>query len=364
MARLTLFALSLSALMACSTAQVAGAAGAGLSEKERYAQAEALRLGSAGAADAEGALDLMAALAQDGNSRAQARLAYYYLKGIGGPVDQEAAALWYQAAIAGGRDSARVSYAKLLAAKGDTAEALLQLDLAVEAGLSKAQVLRASYHYQGRFGDLSDRAFGQAALTELAQAGDMAAIQVVLRAVHEGADFEVDAAGLTQQLLGFARSDQAKAGGKAAETLLRVWRGQAGADMLALRTEMLAHPSLRARARAEDGLMLAHDSEDARAFRTAAQQIVAQASGADFERALYVTSRLDQNAYVHVLQEELRSRGYAVGPTTGVFNTRTLWAVVAFCKDTGIQPQCRLGPMRARVIKTIVGELAAMPPQA
>ncbi|MDA5557269.1 peptidoglycan-binding domain-containing protein [Shimia sp. MMG029] len=364
MVRSTLFALSFSALAAFSVSEAYASATGGLSNKERYAQAEALRLGTGASQDSASAFALMSDLARDGDSRAQARLAYYYLKGIGVDADPAAAAVWYEAAIDAGRDSARTSYAKLLAAQGAGDAALAQLDKASEAGLEKAQVLRATYHYQGKFGSASDADFGQAQLTDFATSGNMAAMQVVLAAMQKGASFDVDADLMTAQMLAFAREDQAKSGGKAAEALLRLWREQTDAQSIALRTELVAHPSLRMRAKAEEGLLLAHATHDPRAFRGAAEEIIAQTSGADFNRAVYVVSRLDKNAYVHVLQEELKRRGYAVGPTTGIFNTRTMWAVVEFCQDTGIQAECRLGPLRAKVIKVIVGELAEMTPGA
>ncbi|WP_422048858.1 peptidoglycan-binding protein [Shimia sp.] len=364
MTRRLLFALSFAALTATPLADTSVFAMQALTEKERYAKAEALRFGTEMPKDTAAAFLEMQALAQDGNARAQARLAYYHLKGIGTSVDPDAAALWYQAAINAGRDNVRTSYAKLLMSQGQAVEALTQLNVASEAGVEKAQALRAQYHYLGRFAEASDKPFGRAELTRFAQAGDVASMKVVLSAMQQGAEFDVDADLLTAQMLDVARQDSGKAGGKAAEALLRLWRGQDDAETLALRSELVAHAALRGRARAEEGLLLAYDTHDARAFRPLAQQIVSEASDADYERALYVVSRLDKNAFVHVLQEELRTRGYRVGPTTGIFNTRTMWAVVSFCQDTGIQAECRLGPLRAKVIKAIAGELAKMTPSA
>ncbi|MBE1292331.1 MAG: hypothetical protein GJ677_07555 [Rhodobacteraceae bacterium] len=335
-------------------------------DKQRYALAEALRLGSEGRTDAKAAFGQMHRLAESGYGRAQARLAYYHLKGIGTEVDQEAAARWYRAAIEGGRESARASYAKLLMAMEQPAAALEQLDLAAAQGIERAQALRAAYHYQNRFGPASDPAFGREELTRFAKAGDLNSMRIVLAAMQAGARFDVDAEQLLQRMVDVARTDTGKTGGRAAESLLRLWRGNRDADVMALRAEMVAHESLRGRARAEDQLYLARDSvrtsAQERAFRTTARDIVKATDPADFQRAFVVVARLDKNAYVYVLQEELKARGYETGPATGVFNTKTLQAVTQFCKDTEMQSVCRLGPLRGQVIKAVIAALAEMPP--
>lgn len=363
MTRMALLALSFSLLTTLPMAPVQGAASQDMTAKERYALAEALRLGTDAAPDAGAAFAQMTALAEEGDARAQARLAYYHLKGIGTEIDPTAAAHWYEAAIASGRISARTSYAKMLIRQGDAAAALDHLNIAAQGGHEKAQSLRAAYHYLGRFGTESDAAFGQAELTRFAKAGDLEATRVVLAAMQQGATFDVDAEALFAQVVAAARADDGKAGGKAAEAVLRLRRDARDAETLALRREMVAHPGLRGRARTEDGLMLAYDTHDVRDFRHAAEEIISAADAGSYTRGVYVVSRLDKNAFVYVLQEELRARGYRVGPSTGIFNTRTLNAVTAFCRDQDIQSSCRLGPLRAQVIKVIVAELARTAPQ-
>ncbi len=372
MARSVLFALSVAA--ACTLAPPEAAAFVTkvaqaeqtMTDKQRYALAESLRLGSEGRTDAKAAFGHMHRLADSGYGRAQARLAYYHLKGIGTEVDQESAARWYKAAIDGGRESARTSYAKLLMALEQPALSLEQLDVASAQGIEKAQALRAAYHYQNRFGAASDPEFGREELTRFAKAGDLESMRIVLLATQAGDRFDVDAGQLLQRMVDVARTDTGKTGGRAAESLLRLWRGNRDADVMALRSEMVAHESLRGRARAEDQLYLARESArtsaQERAFRTTARDIVKATDPADFQRAFVVVSRLDKNAYVYVLQEELKARGYETGPTTGVFNTKTLKAVTQFCKDAEIQSVCRLGPLRGQVIKAVIAELAEMPP--
>ncbi|GAA6181502.1 hypothetical protein NBRC116594_29400 [Shimia sp. NS0008-38b] len=362
MRRLALLALSILVLATVFAKEAMASSEQVLSEKERYALAESLRLGLAGTQDVVAAYQEMQALAQTGNARAQAKLAYYHLKGVGTVPDPDAAIEWYKQAIDGGREGVRTSLGKVLMRQGQTDAALEQLTLASAAGIEKAQVIRAIYHYEGKFGAKSDVEFGRAELTRFAKAGDMTSMQVVLMAMNAGKTFDVDPVRMSEHMISTARNDDGKTGGQAAEGLLRLWRERTDKEALALRAEMVAHAGLRGRIRAEDRLLLAYDTHDARAFRKEAEQIIAQTARSDYARAVLVVSRLDKNAFVHVLQEELRTRGYRVGKTTGIFNTRTLNAVVKFCADTNIQRDCRLGPLRSKVIKVIVGELAAMPP--
>ncbi len=357
MTRQTVMALSFCAALVWPGVAMASDTAQAPSDKEIYAQAEALRLGTDQEVDAAAAFELMQGLAEAGYDRAQAKLGYYHLKGVGTEADVTAAAHWYQQAIEGGRDSARTSYAKLLMSQGETAQSLAQLDAAVAAGVANAKPLRAAYHYQGKFGAASDREQGKRALTQLAKDGDVGSIGVVLAAVAAGEDFDVAPAELEAELLDVARTDAGKAGGKAAEVLLVLWEGQK--DATELRQEMLEHESLRSKVWAQQSLLLAYEKDSPRGFRKSAAEIVANTDEANRARAFYLVSRLDKNAYVHVLQEVLKEQGYYRGAVSGWLTRGTIRALLSFCADNGIQSECELGPLRSKVIKQVTAELVA-----
>lgn len=353
-------ALSVFTIAALPLTERAAFAAENASPKQRYAMAEDLRLGRSGAVDRAAAFEVMQALALEGEARAQAKLAYYHLKGIGTEVDPEASALWYRRAIDGGRYGARTSYAKLLMSQGQVLASLEQLDIASEAGDARAQAQRAAYHYQGKFGAASDPDFGKEELSRFAQDGHLQSMKIVLLAEQRGADFAVDTDVLRAQMIAVAQGAEPRAAGKAAEALLKIMKEDRSPEGIALRKDLVAHEGVRARVRSEAALYLAHDTQDALSFRGTAAEIVAQTPADGFARSLVVVARLDKNAFVHVLQAELNARGYRSGPQTGVFNTRTLQAVTYFCRDRDIQDMCRLGPLRSKVIKTIAAELAEM----
>jgi hypothetical protein len=313
-----------------------------------------LRLGE----DAHTAFEIMTALAEGGYGRAQAKLGYYYVKGIGTAPSSTDAAIWYQVAIAGGRDGARTSYAKLLMAEGQTQAALEQLNAGAAAGVLKARSLRAVLHYEGEFGAASDRDAARLELAALATEHDVPAMLTMLRGTLAGDAFEVAGPQLEAALIAVARGDTDKRAGKAAEGLLKLWQDHPAGGSQTLRAEMLAHPSLRTKVWADQSLRLAYDIESVDQFRQSAVHIVGQVPEAHQARAFYLVSRLDKNAFVYVLQGRLRDQGYYRGRPNGYLTHRTIQALRRFCQDAGIQDACRLGPLRSHVIKVVAAELA------
>jgi hypothetical protein len=350
------------ALMLSLNAPVTAAtvAEVGQSAKERYVAAEALRKGYAGAPDGAAAFAVMSGLAQEGYAPALEKLGYYHARGVGTVEDSEVAAELYRAAIAGGREKSRTAYAKLLMEIGQPDAALQQLETAVSADVASAALLLGEYHYKGKFGAAADAAFGHAEMTRFVAQGHVRSMGIVLLDMAKGVQFDLDAVELQARLMDVARDATLKDGGRAAEALVKALRGDASAA--ALRNEMLAHPLLREKVRVEEALWLAQEQKQGRAFWAAADEIVDGASPETFARALYVVSRIDKNAYVHVLQRELSARGYRAGRQTGMFNSRTLRAVTKLCAAREITKTCRYGPLRSQVIKLVAAEMAAMPP--
>ncbi len=327
---------------------------AALTPKARYVAAEGFRK----VADGTAAFDAMAALASEGYAPALEKLGYYHSRGVGTAVDTAEAARFYEAAIASGRDKARTAYGKLLAREGRHVEALTQLQLAEAAGVSNAAPVLAEFHYFGKFGDLSETALGKAGLMEAAAGGHVRSMGIVFQEMKKGAAFDVDGSALQATLMAVAQSED-RDNGRAAEALVKGLRGDAGAEEA--RRALLAHPTLREKVRVEEALWLAAETSRGRALWAALDEVVATTDETMFARALYVVSRIDKNAYVHVLQREMADRGYAVGRQTGMLNTRTLKAVAQFCADREITRTCRYGPMRSQVIKVITAELASVP---
>lgn len=320
--------------------------------KQIYAQAEALRLGTDVKSDPAAAFQIMKGLANTGHARAQDKLAYYYLRGIGTAINVKNAEVWYQTAIKNGRKSSLTSYAKLLLKQNAFDEALSQLTLATRTDVRGAATLLAVSHHDESFGPLSKQAQGTADLTKLAQTGDVRAIQYILIRLARGNKFDLDSQRLMQDALLIARDPTNRYHAKTAEALLAYLRQSHGREQRALRAKLVRTPDLRGKIWAAESLYLAVETNPT-SFWGASEKIVKSTNSNDYARALYLTSRLNKNAYVRILQKELRVLGYKPGRASGYLTSSTIRAVTKLCKDIGISNICRLGPLKSGSIKEI-----------
>lgn len=345
------------ALMACGHGGAAANAQEAIDPKERYAYAETLRQGADVKLDPEKAFAIQTELAAAGYVRAQDKLAYHYARGAGVEADPEAASRWYRAAIENGRGGSRISFAKHLMRQGDFEQAKQQLESAVDEDVHGAEAFLALSHNDGALGGLSRKREGKAALVRLAKEGDARAMQYILLRMAEGARFDIDRGSLVTDALEIALDREHKDHAKVIEGLLPYFRKHGSREMRVVRAQLLKAPKLRGKVHMTEALYLAHETSR-REFAQNAQAIITQTDGVDYGRALFITSRLDINAYVHVLQNELRTREYFDGRSSGRMNRPTIRAALSYCRDAGIHDVCRLGPLKAVSIKAIAQALA------
>ncbi|WP_162651276.1 sel1 repeat family protein [Lentilitoribacter sp. Alg239-R112] len=320
--------------------------------KELFAHAEALRVGADVKPDPTAAFQIMMDLAKAGNARAQDKLANYYRLGVGTAVNTENAAAWYKAAIKNGRDYSRVPYARLLLKQNAFADALSQLTLATKADIRGAAALLAATHHDGSFGHLSQRDQGTDDLIKLSQAGDVVASLYLLQHLARGNKFDMDTDRLFQDALQISRDPTHRYHLKTAEVLLAYLRQTNGRKGLSIRAELLQTPNLRGRIWVAESLYFAIETTP-ETFWKASEKIVISADSESYTRALFLTSRLNKNAYVRILQKELTAHGYKPGRTSGYLTSATIRAITKLCKDIGILNTCRLGPLKSSSIKEI-----------
>lgn len=307
--------------------------------------------------DPDAGFAALKALADTGYARALERLGAFHLRGTGTPRDADAAIDAYRQAVAAGYDRALVPLGRALARAGRADAALDALTRAVDADVPGAALALANAHATSALGALSRPGAGWNDLVALAGTGDTRAqITLLQAALRIGRDVPDRAAVLARLTV------HADAGnGRAAETLLAYYRrtGRSPRAHLPERLRLLDHPGLRARIRAEEQLHIAAANQ-ARQFWRVSSKIVQAQSGPAFERALVVTAQLNKNAYVFALQRELPPLGYPAGRVSGVLTRPTLNAILRFCRDRGIAPTCRQGPLKSVAVKAIAAELAIL----
>ncbi|MEM8553770.1 MAG: hypothetical protein AAGF71_02985 [Pseudomonadota bacterium] len=318
--------------------------------KERYQDAMDLVATAPAAAHTA-----MAALADTGYPRAIDRLAQFTAKGVGVTADPATAMVLYAQAIDQGHAKSLVAMGKLLANTGDHAQALKVLEQAQAQNVKGADVALAVTHATGKLGPLSDQDAGWDTLLTLAQRDRHKADTAMLYVAYKtGLAIENDHVILTRV------TDRARDGdGRAAESLLRYYRvHKPSTDAnVAFRLKLTQHPGVRPKVQAEEALHLAAIVEPAQ-FWTAAQKVVQAQTDEAFTRALVVTSKLNRNAYVRILQIELGSLGYLDGRPNGYLTHGTIRAFNAFCRDAQTTDACRYGPLKSAAVKAVSVELA------
>lgn len=77
------------------------------------------------------------------------------------------------------------------------------------------------------------------------------------------------------------------------------------------------------------------------------------AKGKEAASAIFDLQKANLNAYVAVLQSELGARGLYAGEATGQMNRSTISAINDFCRQTGIEDICAVGPLSWQAAQAI-----------
>ncbi|MCH2069118.1 hypothetical protein [Shimia sp.] len=300
------------------------------------------------------AIRTLQSICTDGYARACDRLGYFRFKGIGGNQDTAQAIAYYDKAVELGQSKSLVSLGKVQLSSQDYEAAQQSLLAASALGLQQGEAVLAWAHATGRLGPLSDPHLGIPTLVKLAKADSRDGQMLLLDALTRDLSQRVDVTDTLDQL----HKRHADGDAKAAEALLKYYRVVGHArGTLATRDRLLQTEGLRAKIQVEEGLYLARDQNPAQFWR-ASEEIVRAAPNDVFARGLSVAAKINKNAYVRIVQMELRDLGYAVGRASPYMNRPLIRSINAFCRDTNQQSACLYGPLKSKSIKAVAGELA------
>ncbi|SFL42588.1 tetratricopeptide repeat protein [Shimia haliotis] len=295
-------------------------------------------------------------LCDEGFSRACDRLGYFSFKGIGIPQDADQAIAYYQQAVEQGSSKSLLSLGKIHLTQKSYEAASESLLAAVAQGDQRAEAVLAWAHATGRLGPIGDPDQGLSVLITLAANGDRDGQISLLDALTRTPSHDVDVSKTLTEL--HSRHTQGDA--KAAEALLRYYRivGHPRGT-IETRATLLETDGLRDKIRVEEGLFLARDL-DPEQFWSTSEEIVRSAPNDVFARGLSVTAKINKNAYVRIVQMELRDLGYRVGRASPYLNRPLIRSINAFCRETGQQSACVLGPLKSTTIKAVASEIAQL----
>lgn len=306
--------------------------------------------------DADQAYRAMLALAQQGFVPAMDRVGYYHRNGIGTQKDLHRAHHWYARAVAGGHPWSTASLARVEIDLGLGLAAYHRLRVAVRTGIPGTARLYATAHIDRKLGHLSDPEAGRAMLEKLSKQGDVkSARDLLLRINWKRLDGRAPYHVVTQVVNAGLSGDA-----RFAEPALIYLSGQGGSasDVISLRAELVDLPGVRDRIRAPELVRLAA-IQTPETFWTKVEEVLAQSEGEGFVRAASTAFWINKNAWVRVLQKELRQLGYYKGKISGLMTKRTIIAQNKFCKDKGIWTNCASGPLTGATLRAVARLLTA-----
>lgn len=305
--------------------------------------------------DPERAVEDMVDLAERGFAPAMNRVGYYHRHGVGTSQDLLAARTWYQRAVAAGHPWSAAALARVEIARGDGDAALSVLEPAAHTGLPGAARLLATAHIDRAFGAASQPEVGRNMLIELYENGEtQAAVDLLQR--HNWKRLRGQA---PDHLVNEVVLRGLKGETRAAEAALvyLTLHNDKDARITEMRRRLLSVPGLRGRIRWPQYVHLAADMRPEQ-FWSAAEEALNGAGSDAFARVATTVFWINKNAWVRVLQKELRDRGYYSGKAHGRMTTRTIRAQNRFCRANGIWPVCATGPLRGETVRAVATVIA------
>lgn len=305
--------------------------------------------------DPKAAFEAMVVLARSGFAPAATRLGFYHRHGLGTPKDLPAARQWYQHAASAGHPWAFASLARVELALGHTEAAKELLQHAAQERRPGAARLLGTAHIDRAFGATSDLALGKQMLMSLASAGDRnAARDLLLRynwnRLRGRAPDQVVA-----QVVQYGLDGDAKFAEAALVYLSR--QHDKRAATIKQRAALIQVSGMRRRTFLAERIRLAADMRPDR-FWLEAEDVLQDTESEHYAHVAIATFWINKNAWVRVLQKELRTRGYYDGKINAKMTSRTLRAQNKFCKDHNIWRTCAEGPLRGQTVRAVAHAIA------
>ena len=308
----------------------------------------------------QSALSTLEAAVADGDERALLRLVRWHRDGTLGPLsDPGKGATALDDLTASGlidadqAHSFRASLAEQFLETGAFAEALQTLAPAVAEGHPKSLYRFMRWHLDDAFGPLSDPGAGLQALRVLTDAGHVdAAIFASYRL-----DNPLFASVADREKVFDVLAQAADEGdGAATRALLRAYRT---ADIRNAHRAVIARyaDQVSMDDRVLELVYADYDSSNHRSSRERALDILQTVDGDAYTKGMMQLRSLERTSYVYVLQADLEFLGYYSGPRNGTLTSRTISAILDFCRDAGLIDDCRSGPISKENSRLIVNAL-------
>ncbi len=299
--------------------------------------------------------DDMTRLAETGFAPALDRVAAYYRHGVGTSKDLEAARAWYLRAHRAGHPWSTASLARVELQLNRADAALTLLETGAAQKRPGTQRLLATSHIDRKFGAASDPELGRRMLEHLAKQGDRNAARDLATRINWGRlNGEMPKGALDLIIAAGLEGDV-----RFAEVVL-IYLSRQG-DQSPANVQTRAHladvPGLRNRVLATERIRLAavlHPDD----FWRRVERSLAETQPENYARAASTAFWINKNAWVRVLQKELRATGHYRGRINSRMTAATIKAQNQFCRDRGIWNECAKGPLRGATVRAVAHAIA------
>ena len=341
-------------------AEISAAAETGQPSRQ---QIETLKSQVAANGDAE-ALQQLDAMAQS-SPLAMVALGDLYSHGSGVTADGAKAAQYYENALSKGDNSVRtrlgVLYRDGTQVPANPERALELLSAAAKDGDNWAMFHLAQGHLRRQFGTASRPADGAKMLEQAMAAGNPQAV-VALSNLYMWGNGGVRRD--PKRAVALLEEAADKGNAVAARNLIAIYRE--GRARLIARDPKRASALLEKYAKLFSATSLADEkllNEGVAANTAASRGVVGEAYSkadpAERRRLLMSLRAGNPNAYVFLLQDQLKALGRYTGKVDGQLNSATIRAINAFCQSEQIGSACRRGPLSVDAATALANVLSA-----
>ncbi len=299
----------------------------------------------------------MMALAQAGYVPATDRVGYYFRHGLGTQQDMSAARHWFQRAASGGHPWSFATLARTELDLGHIDAALRLLQSAVKDRRPGAARLLGTAHLDRAFGPASDQSLGRQILLDLERGGDVQAARDLLLRYNWNRLAGQAPAQVVKRVVQLGLEGDARFAETALVYLAR--RKDKRVETLEQRSALARVPGIRSHILLKESVRLAADRRPAR-FWLEVEDLLEEADPEHYAAAVSTAFWINKNAWVRVLQKELRALGYYHGAINARMTRRTIRAQSRFCRERGIADVCTLGPLHGRTVRAVAASIAGL----
>lgn len=309
-------------------------------------------------ADVSEGLRLIKLSAETGDQWALMRLGDLYRFGDYVVVDGPAAIGFYQQAAIAGNDDALIKLSDIyrdgiIVAK-DVQKSMSYLQQASDKGTKRATVILGQNHMGKKFGQLSDPALGMRLLKQAYEMGEPSAAPALANIYMNGSLVASNPQRAIRILTKAANENNTLAVTQLVSYYRDGKKDVLTQDIVKAREIFQKYQNiytLSERLR-QDIILQAATARTAEAY-VKIVELIKSAPPKIQPETISALRNVNVNAFVFVVQERLKRRGFYAGKTNGLLTLATIQSINKFCQQSAAAPKCSQGPLSPAAVRLI-----------